>query len=78
MLNGTIRMDICNRTRLTAPSMIDDELGVNAKLLIQLSLWNHGDTMQIIRAILVQAIGYAVTNLPNVCLLYTSIPKFCV
>ena len=59
-------MDICNRTRLTAPSMIDNEFSVNAKLLVQLGLWNHGNTMQIIRAILVQTIGYAVTNLPNV------------
>ena len=66
MLNGTIRMDICNRTRLTAPSMIDNELCINTKFLVQLGLWNHGNTMQIIRAILVQTIGYALTNLPNV------------
>ena len=59
-------MDICNRTRLTAPSMIDNELCINTKFLVQLGLRNHGNTMQIIRAILVQAIGYAVTNLPNV------------
>ena len=59
-------MDICNRTRLTAPSMIDNELCINTKFLVQLGLWNHGDAMQIISAILVQTIGYTLTNLPNV------------